>query len=89
MELLSILGLRYPIVYCILILPLSIVRWMDFGGASTKAAATLAVVAVFGLSGVLNAMLYAFTRTRFFQPVGEREPRAAVIAMTPLAKARN
>jgi hypothetical protein len=86
MELSLILGLRYPILYCMLVLPLSIVRWMDFGGAPTKAAATLTVIAVFGLSGVLNAMLYAFTRTRFFQPVGEREPRAAVIAMAHLER---
>jgi len=77
----------YPIIYCILVLPLSVVRWMHFVDTSfTNAAATLAVVSVFGLSGVLNAMLYAFTRTRFFQPVGEREPRAAVIAMAPLER---
>jgi len=79
----------YPILYCILVLPLSIVRWLDFGGASTKAAATLTVVAIFGLSGALNAMLYAFTRTRFFQPVGEREPHAAATAMAPLAGEEN
>ena len=72
---------RYPILYCLLVLPISIVRWKDFKGETTKPAATLTVVAVLALSGVLNSILYFFTRTRFFSPATEREPAAPVIAM--------
>jgi hypothetical protein len=85
-EVLLTLEFRYPILYCLLVLPLSVVRWKAFYGDSPKPAATLTVVAVFGLSGVLNAMLYSLTRARLFQPVGGSEPCAPAIAMAPLAR---
>lgn len=59
---------RYPLVYCILILPLSVVRWIGFvqerGGGENRvsAASTLAVTALYGLSGVCNVILLLTTR---------------------------
>lgn len=59
---------RYPIVYCICILPLSIVRWIEFydeaknGSTSMPPDYTLAVTTIFGLSGFLNVLLVFTTK---------------------------
>ncbi|KAG5641950.1 hypothetical protein DXG03_003939 [Asterophora parasitica] len=60
--------LAYPIVYCVIILPLSIVRWIGFvqergGGENTIGAApTMTVLGIFGLSGAANVVLLLTTR---------------------------
>ncbi|KAF8915566.1 hypothetical protein CPB85DRAFT_413173 [Mucidula mucida] len=59
--------LAYPIVYSILILPLSIVRWITFNsdsalsGASTSAV-TMVVLSIYGLSGFFSVLLLLLTR---------------------------
>lgn len=59
---------RYPVIYSILILPLSIVRWIGFaqesGGKEShiSAAATMAVISIYGLSGACNVILLLITR---------------------------
>ena len=59
---------RYPIVYCVIAVPLSVVRWLGFteeikyGVNPTPAESNLAVLAIFGLSGFLNAILLLTTR---------------------------
>ncbi|RDB16862.1 hypothetical protein Hypma_002509 [Hypsizygus marmoreus] len=64
----SLIMLAYPIVYSILILPLSVVRWIGFvqergGGTNTiSASATMAVTSIYGLSGALNVVLLLTTR---------------------------
>ncbi|KAH9484981.1 hypothetical protein JR316_0001885 [Psilocybe cubensis] len=64
----SLIMLLYPLVYCMLILPLSVVRWIGFvqerGGGENKisATATLAVTAIYGLSGASNVVLLLTTR---------------------------
>jgi len=64
----------YPVLYCVLVLPLSIVRWIGFENNDTTkgshhlAAWTLIVAVIFGLSGVANAILYLTTRKPFFHP---------------------
>jgi hypothetical protein len=64
---------RYPILNCVLVLPLSIVRFIGFnkeiktGDSVNNPAAVLIVVSIFGLSGVCNALLYLFTRKRLFE----------------------
>jgi len=62
----ALVMLAYPLVYCLLILPLSIVRWITFvqPGTYIPAGATLAVTAVFGLSGFLNVCLIMTTRPK-------------------------
>jgi hypothetical protein len=77
---------RYPIVYCILILPLSIVRWIhaSFKGKGPDdiwpgPIPTLIVICIFSLSGVANALLYLQTRKRLFQPDEWSDPQAPSI----------
>ncbi|KAJ7693375.1 hypothetical protein B0H17DRAFT_1059942 [Mycena rosella] len=57
--------IAYPACYCVLILPLSVVRWIGFEHPSAGAipsAATFAVISVYGLSGALNVALLLNTR---------------------------
>jgi len=78
----------YPLLYCILILPLSIVRWMTFGEEAKTGRSprwpipTFIAIVIFSLSGVMNALLYLLTRSRFFKSDEGPEPPAPVIRMT-------
>ncbi|KAJ8520458.1 hypothetical protein ONZ45_g2702 [Pleurotus djamor] len=60
--------IAYPLVYSILVLPLSIVRWNAFSqesrdaGAETPSAATLSVISIYGFSGAFNVLLLFVTR---------------------------
>lgn len=64
----SLIMLLYPVIYCCLILPVSVVRWIGFvqehGGHSNHVppAATFASSIIFGLSGACNAILLLTTR---------------------------
>jgi hypothetical protein len=71
----------YPIVYCITILPLSIVRWNTFRTKKLNPVATFAVMVLFALSGVFNALLYLLTRTRLFQPGKRKDPVAPPVKL--------
>jgi len=59
---------RYPGVYCVSVLPLSIVRWIGFiqerghRPNHVPSTATLAVAAIYGLSGACNVVLLLTTR---------------------------
>jgi hypothetical protein len=54
---------RYPLVYCISILPLSIVRWITFVHPnSVSGTGTFVVTAIYGLSGACNSVLLLKTR---------------------------
>ncbi|KAJ7105417.1 hypothetical protein C8R43DRAFT_1046810 [Mycena crocata] len=60
--------IAYPACYCVLVLPLSVVRWIGFvqerGGGTNNipSAATFAVISLYGLSGALNVALLLNTR---------------------------
>ncbi|KAJ7736825.1 hypothetical protein B0H16DRAFT_1572738 [Mycena metata] len=60
--------IAYPICYCVLLVPLSVVRWIGFveerGGRmdSIPSAATLAVISLYGLSGASNVVLLLSTK---------------------------
>jgi len=64
----ALVMLLYPIVYCVCILPLSVVRWISFEaenkptGDSVPPPWTLTVITVFGLSGFLNVILVLTTK---------------------------
>ncbi|KDR75017.1 hypothetical protein GALMADRAFT_69346 [Galerina marginata CBS 339.88] len=68
----SLIMLAYPFVYCVSILPFSVGRWVGFvqernGGTNrVPSTATLAVTALFGLSGVCNVILLLTTRPALF-----------------------
>ncbi|KIM42096.1 hypothetical protein M413DRAFT_18552 [Hebeloma cylindrosporum] len=62
----SLVTLAYPIVYCIFILPLSVVRWISFishGGSHISTTTNLTVAAIFSLTPASNVALLLVTRT--------------------------
>jgi len=73
-------AILYPIVYSVVILPLSIVRWITFaqiakfGESRISPVATFVVATLFSLSGILDALTYLVTRTRFFFPKEKDTP---------------
>jgi hypothetical protein len=75
-------GTRYPIAYWIQVLPLSIVRQIEFkqlatyGEIRTNAGWTFLVGTLLGLTGVIDAILYRFTRSSIFAPRQQVEPEA-------------
>jgi hypothetical protein len=77
---LLMLQTRYPILYCVLVLPLTVVRFMGFheqhvtGRTHRQPVATFIVINLFTLSGVFNALLYRLTRASFFQSQLETGP---------------
>jgi hypothetical protein len=69
---------RYPVIFCFIVLPLSVVRLISFNtaqGDSIPAAATLIVESPLAFSGALNSGLYLLTRRRLFW--GDSNPRDA------------
>lgn len=55
--------IAYPVVYSILVLPLSVVRWITFNGKNQLGSeATLIVISIYGLSGMMNVILLLLTR---------------------------
>ncbi|KAJ7267536.1 hypothetical protein B0H12DRAFT_1092875 [Mycena haematopus] len=54
--------IAYPISYCMVVLPLSIVRWIEFTQGTMPSAATFTVVSLYGLSGAVNVALLLKTR---------------------------
>ncbi|TDL25439.1 hypothetical protein BD410DRAFT_813640 [Rickenella mellea] len=82
----SLAILAYPIVYSIVVLPLSVGRWIGFvqerhGANHVPPAATFGVTFVFGLSGALNVLLLITTRPNlllFGAKVEKRRPSISV-----------
>jgi hypothetical protein len=60
----------YPVVFAVVALPLSVVRWTTaFGsGQHHLPAATFAVEIIYSLSGALNVLLFLFTRSELLLP---------------------
>ena len=71
------MNFRYPIVFCVIVLPLSVVRWMSFkhinGNDSIPDEATFVGVFSLALSGALNSGLYLLTRRRLL--LGDGRPK--------------
>jgi hypothetical protein len=82
------LGCRYPILYCVLILPLTIVRFVGFreelktSETHRRPAPALTVMIIYSLGGVFDAALYLLTRDNVFQSDSRGDPHAPVIQMT-------
>ncbi|KAK0195075.1 hypothetical protein F5146DRAFT_1109451 [Armillaria mellea] len=63
LSLIALPSLRYPVVYSILVLPLSVVRWITFNGRNQLGSeANLIVISIYGLSGMMNVILLLVTR---------------------------
>ena len=58
----------YPAIYCVVIIPLSVVRWISgFGGnRHVPSAATFFAIFLYNLSGAFNALLFLLTRSELF-----------------------
>jgi hypothetical protein len=58
--------IAYPLAYSLIVLPLCVVRWVGFSqeahSQTMPSAATITVVALFGLSGAVNVVLFLSTR---------------------------
>lgn len=73
---------RYPSVYCLVVLPWSIVRWIGFkqedtlGKIQTPSEAIFVFAILFTLSGVLNAAVYFLTRISLLWPESQPKPDA-------------
>jgi len=62
----SIGMIAYPLVYSVIVLPLSIVRWITGFGTNPHhipSAATFIVISIYSLSGAFNALLFLLTRS--------------------------
>ena len=83
-----IVRIRYPVVYCVLILPLSVVRWIAFRQVATAGESHISAVAIFivsilfSLSGVLNTVMFLLTRARFFLPRKRAELEAPNVELS-------
>jgi len=60
-------AILYPILYFIVVLPLSVVRFINFHRPNRRRPIeTFIVINIYTLSGVFNALLYRLTRADFF-----------------------
>lgn len=58
--------IAYPLVYIVVVLPLSIVRWASGFGSSTRHmsdVATFTTITIYSLSGIINVVLFLSTRS--------------------------
>jgi hypothetical protein len=53
----------YPLIYCVLGLPISVARWLQFEHRHVPPTITLASSFIFDLSGLCNVLLFIYTRT--------------------------
>jgi len=79
--------IAYPVSYAILVAPLSIVRWLQNAGSYQElisSADSLAVGAVFGLSGIVNVVLFLLIRPNLLLFGKESiEPRSGIVEIPP------
>jgi len=74
--------IAYPLVYSVLVLPLSIVRWIGFSQEKQiPSVATFIVINIYALSGAFNALLLLWTRSGLFFS------RNASVARAPVGQA--
>jgi len=83
----SISMIAYPVVYIIVVAPISVIRWTSGFGSVPKTiippAATLATECIFSLSGLANVIIFLFTRSDLFM-VGNTERKGHSFKATPL-----
>ena len=83
----SFIFISYPVVYFIIVAPITIIRVVSGFGSSPKTiippAATLATECIFSLSGLANVIIFLFTRSDLFI-VGNTESKGHSFKATPL-----
>jgi len=69
--------LAYPLAYSLIVLPLSITRWLEFNNRSVPSAATFLGIVIFNLSGAINVVLFLIFKPElllFARPDELRQP---------------
>ena len=56
------LASSYPVAYSLIVLPLTVARWLLFSGHHVSSAATFFAISMFYLSGTVNVLLFLITR---------------------------
>ncbi|EJD52474.1 hypothetical protein AURDEDRAFT_142434 [Auricularia subglabra TFB-10046 SS5] len=80
--------LFYPLLYSILVLPLSIFRWVGYAMQQERPprqlpfAVSIVSITVFGLSGLVNVALFMFTRPKLLLFEGRRRQNDSVTVRT-------
>ncbi|KAH9052532.1 hypothetical protein EDB87DRAFT_1722850 [Lactarius vividus] len=69
--------LFYPLAYSLMVIPLSVSRWLHFGHKSVPSAATFFGLMMFNLSGAINVLLFLIVRPHLllFTPPEGAQPR--------------
>src|SRR6266850_1371092 len=52
----------YPLAYSVIVLPLSVVRWLAYNHKRVPSAATFVVMSMYSLSGAINVLLLVIVR---------------------------
>jgi len=70
------MSFRYPLAYSVVVLPLSVARWLLFSHHSVPSAATFFGVSTFNFSGAVNVILFLIVRPKLllftYPEVGQR-----------------
>jgi hypothetical protein len=64
----------YPLAYSLVVLPLSVARWLQFQHKSVPSAATFFGSSMFGLSGTINVCLFLLVRPQLLLFTPPEEP---------------
>jgi len=83
--------IAYPFVYFVLVIPISVVRWVSGFGSGERilpSAATFVTECIYSLSGLANVFIFLFTRSDLFMEDGAdirgfRLNRANGVALPP------
>ncbi|KIN97035.1 hypothetical protein M404DRAFT_161524 [Pisolithus tinctorius Marx 270] len=71
----------YPLVYIMVVLPVSAARFAQFGGHDVPFAVTIFTDTLFALSGLFDTILYAFTRPKLMpRRKPSHDPQSALLA---------
>ncbi|KAI6001098.1 hypothetical protein F5J12DRAFT_771334 [Pisolithus orientalis] len=71
----------YPLVYIMVVLPVSAARFAQFGGHDVPFAVTIFTDTLFALSGLFDTILYAFTRPKLMpRRKTSRDPQSVLLA---------
>ena len=65
---------RYPLAYSIVVIPLSVSRWLLFSHKSVPSAATFFGIIMFNLSGAINVLLFLIVRPHLLLFTPPEEP---------------
>jgi len=81
--------LAYPIVYIITVLPLTAVRYRTFTGRHTPFAFTVITDGLFLSSGLLNVLLYAYTRPFLFPHTSDSADNQSIAIRSEFSHSRS